>query len=86
MTLQGWDAPAQPWGADNRGPEVLAIDHGVKRSGVGALRVTTSLPAGYGQLRVQDSPTGSRAVRDLTGGGGLLAAWVYLPPGTPGTD
>lgn len=70
-------------GAQGWQGESLRVSHDTSRSAVGngSLRLTQTVTADYAVLRAND---GNGAIRNISGAGDTLSAWVLIPDGTPG--
>jgi len=79
-TLYTFDATVEGWAGE--GTTTVARVTSPVHDGAGALQATKTMTGGTDSLRFNDG-TG---LRDLSAGGGVLAAWVLVPAGTPGTD
>lgn len=70
-SLQGWDSVG-----------VAAHETAIKRTGAGSLKVTTTRPASGASNSITYAPD---VIEDVTAYGDTFEAWVYLPPGQPGS-
>ncbi len=78
-TRYTWDAGLQGWVGE--GATSVAHVTGPTQEGTGALQATETLGAGFGELRFNDNS----GVRDISGPGSLLTAWVLVPADATGT-
>lgn len=74
-----WDVNTQGWVGE--GSTSVARVTSPVHDGAGSLEATETMGSGFAELRFNDAS----GLRDLSGDGEVLSAWVYLPPGAPGT-